>query len=197
MARPLRITYPGAFYHVTSRGYLSSKNKSITGGVVKIVVYTDGILIPFLFHIFRCQGTEDGIRRIEDGRRGRAMSRKILSFRDLEVYKTAFTLQQEIFEISKGFPKEELYSLTDQIRRSSRSIGANVAEAWHKRRYKAHFVSKLSDSDGEQAETQHWLDTALACKYISSIWLNSFRTYLRNNRSCLSRENPFLKTSRK
>ena len=95
------------------------------------------------------------------------MSGKILSFRDPEVYKVAFTMQQEIFEISKGFPKEELYSLTDQIRRSSRSIGANIAEAWHKRRYKAHFVSKLSDSDGEQAETQHWLDTALACGYIS------------------------------
>ena len=64
MARPLRITYSGAFYHVTSRGYLSSKNKSITGGVVKIVVYTNGILIPFLFHIFRCQGTEDGRPRL-------------------------------------------------------------------------------------------------------------------------------------
>ena len=95
------------------------------------------------------------------------MTGKILSFRDLEVYKVAFKLQQDIFEISKGFPKEELYSLTDQIRRSSRSIGANIAEAWHKRRYQAHFVSKLSDSDGEQAETQHWIDTAFACKYIS------------------------------
>ena len=103
---------------------------------------------------------------MEDG--GWVMNRKILSFRDLEVYKVAFKLQQEIFEISKDFPKEELYSLTDQIRRSSRSIGANIAEAWHKRRYQAHFVSKLSDSDGEQAETQHWLDIALACKYISS-----------------------------
>ncbi|RKZ06631.1 four helix bundle protein [Candidatus Fermentibacteria bacterium] len=89
------------------------------------------------------------------------------SFKDLKVYQKAFSLQQEIFRVSKGFPKEELYSLTDQIRRSSRSIGANLAEAWHKRKYPAHFVSKLSDSDGEQAETQHWLDTALACKYIS------------------------------
>ena len=80
----------------------------------------------------------------------------------------AFALQQEIFEISKGFPKEELYSLTDQIRRSSRSIGGNISEAWHKRRYQAHFVSKLSDSDGEQAETQHWLDTTLACEYVTS-----------------------------
>ena len=92
---------------------------------------------------------------------------KIRSFRDLKVYQVSFSLQQEIFEKSRYFPKEELFSLTDQIRRSSRSIGANQAEAWHKRRYRAHFVSKLTDSDGEQAETQHWLDTALECKYIS------------------------------
>ena len=96
------------------------------------------------------------------------MGEKIQSFRDLKVYQVSFSLQQEIFEKSKGFPKEELFSLTDQIRRSSRSIGANQAEAWHKRRYLAHFVSKLSDSDAEQAETQHWLDTALACKYLSA-----------------------------
>jgi len=95
------------------------------------------------------------------------MAERIENFRDLKVYQIAFKLQQEIFEISKGFPREELYSLTDQIRRSSRSIGANIAEAWHKRRYQAHFVSKLSDSDAEQAETQHWLDTAKACGYIS------------------------------
>ena len=95
------------------------------------------------------------------------MDKRILSFRDLEVYQAAFDLQQEIYEISKQFPKTESYALTDQIRRSSRSVGANIAEAWHKRRYIAHFVSKLSDADGEQAETQHWLDTAVACSYIS------------------------------
>jgi four helix bundle protein len=95
------------------------------------------------------------------------MAQRIENFRDLKVYRAAFELQQEIFNISKDFPKEELYSLTDQIRRSSRSIGANIAEAWHKRRYKAHFVSKLTDSDAEQSETQHWLDTATACGYIS------------------------------
>jgi four helix bundle protein len=100
------------------------------------------------------------------GRRNN-VSVRIESFRDLNVYQTAFELQQEIFAISKSFPKEELYSLTDQIRRSSRSIGANLAEAWQKRRYEAHFVSKLTDSDAELAETQHWLDTATACKYIS------------------------------
>jgi len=95
------------------------------------------------------------------------MGDKIRSFRDLKVYQKAFSIQQDIFQISKGFPKEELFSLTDQIRRSSRSIGANLAEVWHKRRYIAHFVSKLTDSDGEQAETQHWIDTALACKFIT------------------------------
>lgn len=96
------------------------------------------------------------------------MSERIESFRDLIVYKKAFELQQEVFELTKKFPKEELYSLTDQIRRSSRSIGANIAESWQKRRYIAHFVSKLSDADGEQAETQHWLDSCLAFKYISN-----------------------------
>ena len=90
----------------------------------------------------------------------------IRGFRDLKVYQKAFELQQGVFELSKGFPREERFSLTDQIRRSSRSIGANIAEAWQKRRYTAHFVSKLTDSDSEQAETQHWIDTALACKYI-------------------------------
>ena len=96
------------------------------------------------------------------------MSERIESFRDLKVYKLAFELQQEIFEITKSFPKEELYSLTDQIRRATRSVGANISESWQKRRYAAHFVSKLSDADGEQAESQHWLDTALSCKYIST-----------------------------
>lgn len=94
------------------------------------------------------------------------MSKRIESFRDLNVYQLAFQLQQEIFEISKSFPAEERYSLTDQMRRSSRSIGSNIAEAWQKRRYQDHFVSKLSDADGEQAETQHWLQTAMVCRYI-------------------------------
>jgi four helix bundle protein len=95
------------------------------------------------------------------------MSEKIASCKELRVYQWAFDLQQEIFEISKAFPSEERYSLTDQIRRSSRSIGANIAEAWQKRRYVAHFVSKLTDADGELSETRHWLDTAACCKYIS------------------------------
>jgi len=95
------------------------------------------------------------------------VSNKVESFRDLKVYQLAFDLQQQIFKLTKQFPREELYSLTDQIRRSSRSIGANIAEAWHKRRYVATFVNKLTDADGEQGETQHWLDTSLACGYVS------------------------------
>ncbi|MBI5823694.1 MAG: four helix bundle protein [Chloroflexi bacterium] len=88
------------------------------------------------------------------------------SFRDLIVYKKSRQLQQEIFKLTRSFPKDETYSLTDQIRRSSRSIGANLAEAWAKRRYEKHFISKLTDSDGEQMETQHWIETALDCEYI-------------------------------
>ena len=95
------------------------------------------------------------------------MSEKISSFKELRVYKLAFEVQQEIFEASKRFPMEERYALTDQVRRASRSIGANISEAWQKRRYLAHFISKLTDADGEQAESQHWLDTAAACNYIS------------------------------
>lgn len=94
------------------------------------------------------------------------MSRLAKSFRDLDVYQTARQLQQDLFELSKSFPKEERYSLTDQIRRSSRSIGANIAEAWQKRRYQAHFESKLSDADAEQAEVQHWIDSATECGYL-------------------------------
>ena len=94
------------------------------------------------------------------------MGKALLSFRDLDVYLLAFELQQEVFLLTKTFPREELYSLTDQVRRSSRSVGANIAEAWHKRRYPSHFVSKLSDADTEQGETQHWLDSALQCGYV-------------------------------
>jgi four helix bundle protein len=91
---------------------------------------------------------------------------KIDSWRDLEAYTNAFALQQAIFQCSKEWPKSETYSLIDQIRRSSRSVGANITEAWSKRRYPAHFVSKLTDSDGELQETLHWLASAEACGYI-------------------------------
>jgi len=86
----------------------------------------------------------------------------------LEVYKLARAVAMEIFEISKEFPPEERYSLTSQIRRSSRSVGAQIPEAWAKRRYQPHFISKLTDSDGEQRETQHWLETAFDCNYITN-----------------------------
>ena len=92
------------------------------------------------------------------------------SFKDLEVYQLVRQLSLEIFKTSKSFPKEEMYSLTDQIRRSSRSVGAQIAEAWAKRRYKKHFISKLTDADGEQQETQHWIETALDCGYITAIY---------------------------
>ena len=89
------------------------------------------------------------------------------SFRDLKVYKLAFATAMEIFEISKKFPAEEKYSMTDQIRRSSRSVCSNIAEGWRKRKYKAVFINKRTDSAQEAAETQSWLDFALSCKYIS------------------------------
>jgi four helix bundle protein len=90
------------------------------------------------------------------------------NYQDLEVYKLSRKLSKEIFEISKKFPKEEMYSLTDQIRRLSRSIGAQIAEAWGKRRYEKHFISKLTDAIGEQLETQHWIETTQDCLYISN-----------------------------
>lgn len=90
-----------------------------------------------------------------------------MGFRELMVYKKAFDLGIKIYEISKSFPPEERYSLTDQIRRSSRSVCANIGETYRKRRYPKHFVSKLTDSDGENAETQIWLDFSLAFRYIN------------------------------
>ena len=90
------------------------------------------------------------------------------SFRDLLVYRKSCIVTKEVFELSKAFPKEETFSLTDQVRRSSRSIGAQIAEAWAKRRYKRHFISQLTDADGEQLETQHWIDIAKDCGYLTS-----------------------------
>ena len=93
---------------------------------------------------------------------------KINSAKDLEVYKKAYSLTMEIFNISKSFPAEEKYSLISQIRRSSRSVCLNLREAWAKRRYEAHFISKLTDCDGENSETNSSLDFSLDCGYISS-----------------------------
>lgn len=89
------------------------------------------------------------------------------NFKTTTVYRKAFGLAMEIFEISKSFPNEEKYSLTDQIRRSSRSVCANLAESYRKKRYLAHFISKLTDCDAENSETGVWLDFSLACEYVS------------------------------
>lgn len=90
-----------------------------------------------------------------------------MKFQDLLAYQKSFDLAMNIFEISKTFPKEEIYSLTNQIRRSSRSVSANISEAYRKRIYPKHFVSKLTDSDAENSETQTWLQFSLACNYIN------------------------------
>jgi four helix bundle protein len=88
------------------------------------------------------------------------------SFRDLLAYERAFVVSKRVFEASKSFPEEERYSLTDQIRRASRSIGAQITEAWAKRKYERSFISKLTDADGEQLETQHWTRVAYRCEYL-------------------------------
>jgi four helix bundle protein len=92
---------------------------------------------------------------------------KIRTHRELEVYKIAFVASMKIFNLSKSFPREETYSLTDQIRRSSRSVCSDIAEAFRKRRYEKSFISKINDSEGEAAETHTWLEFALECNYIN------------------------------
>ncbi len=91
-----------------------------------------------------------------------------MTYQDLLAYKKGFEIAMDIFETSKSFPKEETYSLTDQVRRSSRSVCANIAEAYRKRDYPKHFHSKLTDCDAENSETQTWLEFALACSYITT-----------------------------
>lgn len=95
-------------------------------------------------------------------------------FRNLTVYKKAFALAMDIYRVSKKFPKDELYSLTSQIRRSSRSVCSNIGEGYRKRMYQAHFINKISDSDMENTETQVWLDFALACEYITKEIFDDF-----------------------
>ena len=117
------------------------------------------------------------------------------SFRDLEVYKLSRQLSLEIFKMSKKIPKEEMYSLTDQIRRSSRSVGAQISEAWAKRRYKKHFISKLTDSDGEQQETQHWIETVYDCSYITETcckdWLERYASVGKMLNSMINKSDSF------
>ncbi len=100
------------------------------------------------------------------GARGRRMT-PIQSHQELDVYKLSFKAAMSIFELSKKFPREERYSLTDQVRRSSRSICSNVAEAWRKRRYKAAFILRLNDAEAEASETQTWLQFSVDCDYLT------------------------------
>jgi len=95
------------------------------------------------------------------------------TYSDLEVFKKAYKLAMDIYEISKSFPSEEKYSLTDQIRRSSRSVCTNFGEAYRRRKYPAHFLSKLADSDAENTETEIWLKFSFDCKYITELMYNN------------------------
>jgi four helix bundle protein len=91
---------------------------------------------------------------------------KVVRHTDLEVYNRSFSAAMQVFHLSKKFPREERYALTDQVRRSSRSVAANIAEGWRKRRYSASFINKLNESEGEAAETQSWLQFAVECEYL-------------------------------
>jgi len=101
-----------------------------------------------------------------------------MSFRDLKVYQKAFKLAMDIFKMTKDFPEEEKYALTTQIRKSSRSVCSSIGEGYRKRKYQAHFVSKMTDSDMENSETQVWLDFSLSCKYISK---DVYKEYLERS----------------
>ena len=124
---------------------------------------------------------------------------RVNSAKDLDVYKKAYNVAMEIFSLTKQFPREEMYGLTDQVRRSSRSVAMNLREAWAKRRYEAHFVNKLTDCDGENAETETSLDFALDCGYITE---ESHKNLILQNRevgkmlgSMIKNPMPFILTS--
>lgn len=116
------------------------------------------------------------------------------NFKDTALYKKAFALSMEIFEVSKSFPKEEKYSLTDQVRRSSRSVCANLAEAYRKKRYPANFISKLTDCDAENSETGVWIDFAFACTYINE---TSYKDFIAKNEEVGKLLNHILNNSEK
>jgi four helix bundle protein len=114
------------------------------------------------------------------------MSVTIRSHRDLEIYKSAADAAMEQFSLSKAFPRDEVYSLTSQVRRSSRSVAANIVEAWRKRRYRAAFISKMSDAETEAAETQVWIEFAVRCEYLSKAdGRRLYRAYERLVRQCV------------
>ena len=112
------------------------------------------------------------------------VTERINSAKDLRVYQKAYALAMEIFKLSKKWPLEEKFSLTDQIRRSSRSVCSNLREAWAKRRYEAHFISKLTDADGENSETDTWLDFAKDCGYISVADHNRLKKNVKKLEAC-------------
>ena len=115
------------------------------------------------------------------------MSKRIRTHRDLEVYQKAFQASMTLFEYPKAFPKEEVFSLTDQIRRSSRSVCANLAEAWHRRIYEKSFVSKITDAEAEAAETQVWIEFAVASQYLEvEGGRNIYRVYDEISRMLIS-----------
>jgi len=124
-----------------------------------------------------------------------------MSYKSLIAYQKAFALAMKIFKITKRFPKEEMFGLTDQMRRSSRSVCSNLAEGYRKRRYEAHFISKLTDADMENTETQVWLDFSLACEYVTQEEFNDLYVDAEETGKLLSYmiENPakFLPTSKK
>lgn len=119
----------------------------------------------------------------------------VSNFKDLDVYKASRKQANDIFVITRKFPHEELYSLTDQIRRSSRSVGAQVAEAWGKRRYVNHFISKLTDADAELNETQHWIEVAWDCNYLNAeeakVMLDTCASISKMLNSMISKANLF------
>jgi four helix bundle protein len=119
------------------------------------------------------------------------------SYRNLEVYTLSRTLASNIFLLTKKFPKEEMYSLTDQIRRSSRSVGAQIAESWAKRKYEKHFISKLTDADAEILETQHWIEIAFDLQLISDeelkMVLNDCASINRMINSMINKSSQFCK----
>jgi four helix bundle protein len=115
---------------------------------------------------------------------------QIRSAKELIVYQKAYALAMEVFRITRQFPSEERYSLTDQVRRCSRSVCGNLSEAWAKRRYKAHFVSKLTDSDGENGETDTWLDLAHDCGHLTAADHTSPRQPQRRGRRHVRQHDP-------
>ena len=123
--------------------------------------YLSGMIFRFLISDIWLMEAQMAVTKEKVG------SKRIDSAKELKVYQKAYALAMEIFAVSKGWPQEEKYSLIDQIRRSSRAVCSNMREAWAKRRYEAHFVSKLTDCDGENSETDTWLDFSNSCGYLS------------------------------